>query len=94
MKDSLYKWTELVLKYWTVILPALLFIGSAVGWSFSAVDNTEKDELTEAMKDQIEVLVDYKPKPAPIGRGQECSNCEKLVKRLINEHTIKHRSEH
>ena len=92
MKDAAFKWIELVLKNWAVILPILLLIGSSVGWSFSAVDNTEKDELTEAMKDQIEVLVDYKPKIAL--KADPGCNCEKLVKRLINEHTQRHRSEH
>ncbi len=84
-----FKWIELVLKNWAVILPILLLIGSSVGWSFSAVDNTEKDELTEAMKDQIEVLVDYKPEI----KTTEC-NCNAIFKDLIKAHERKHRSEH
>ena len=86
-----FKWIELVLKNWAVILPILLLIGSSVGWSFSAVDNTEKDELTEAMKDQIEVLVDYKPEPAPKVEG---CNCNAIFTKLIKKHETKHRSEH
>ena len=90
MKDAAYKWIELVLKNWAVILPILLLIGSSVGWSFSAVDNTEKDELTEAMKDQIEILVDYRPKTASI---EKC-NCEAIAKKLIEKHAINHKLEH
>ena len=93
MKDAAFKWIELVLKNWAVILPILLLIGSSVGWSFSAVDNTEKDELTEAMKDQIEVLVDYKPEPVPIGRGKGC-NCNAIFDGLIKRHVEQHKSEH
>ena len=89
MKDAAFKWIELVLKNWAVILPILLLIGSSVGWSFSAVDNTEKDELTEAMKDQIEVLVDYKPRPT----GQKC-NCNAIFSELIKQHIKQHKEDH
>ena len=84
-----FKWIELVLKNWAVILPILLLIGSSVGWSFSAVDNTEKDELTAAMKDQIEVLVDYKPRAV----NQKC-NCNAIFSNLIKKHEKKHELDH
>ena len=84
-----FKWVELVLKNWAVILPILLFVGSAVGWSFSSVDNTEKDELTEAMKDQIEVLVDYKPRAV----NQKC-NCNTIFNKLIQAHIKEHKGDH
>ena len=89
MKDAAFKWIELVLKNWAVILPILLLIGSSVGWSFSAVDNTEKDELTEAMKDQIEILVDYKPRAVT----QKC-NCNAIFSKLIQAHIKEHKGDH
>ena len=87
-----FKWIELVLKNWAVILPILLLIGSSVGWSFSAVDNTEKDELTAAMKDQINVLVGYDPK-STASTKQSC-DCNAIFNNLIKAHERKHRSEH
>jgi len=93
MKDAAYKWIELVLKNWAVILPILLFMGSAVGWSFSAVDNTEKDELTESMKEQIEVLVDYKPRAAPKVGARRC-NCNAIFSNLIKKHVKQHKEDH
>ena len=84
-----FKWIELVLKNWAVILPILLLVGSSVGWSFSAVENTEKDELTEAMKDQIEVLVDYKPRAV----NQKC-NCNAIFSSLIKKHVKQHKEDH
>ena len=84
-----FKWIELVLKNWAVILPTLLLIGSSVGWSYSAVDNTEKTELTEAMKEQIEVLVDYKPRAV----NQNC-DCNAIFSRLIQKHVKDHEGDH
>ena len=93
MKDAAYKWIELILKNWAIVVPMLLFLGSAAGWTFTSIESTEKDELTEAMKDQIEVLVDYKPEPVPIGRGKGC-NCNAIFDGLIKRHVEQHKSEH
>jgi len=91
---TLFEWIRLILDKWTIIVPMLMFLGSAVGWTVTSVDNAEKDELTEAMKDQIEVLVDYKPEPVPIGRGKGVCNCKAIFSNLIKKHEAKHRSEH
>lgn len=89
MKDAAYKWIELALKNWAVILPILLFLGSAAGWTFSGIESSEKDELTDAMRDQIEVLVDYKPRQV----GQKC-DCNAIFSGLIKKHIKQHKDEH
>jgi len=84
-----FEWIKLILDKWAIIVPMLMFLGSAAGWTFSSVDNAEKDELTDAMKDQIEVLVDYKPRAV----NQKC-DCNAIFNNLIKKHEAKHRSEH
>ncbi len=84
-----FKWFELILKNWAVFLPILLFMGSAVGWGVTSIESTEKDELTEAMKDQIEVLVDYKPRAV----NQKC-NCNAIFDGLIKRHIKQHKEDH
>jgi len=84
-----FEWIKLLLDKWTTIVPIFLFIGSAVGWTFSSVENAEKDELTNAMKDQIEVLVDYKPRAV----NQKC-NCNAIFSNLIKKHEKKHELDH
>jgi len=87
-----FEWIKLILDKWATIVPMLLFMGSAVGWGVTSIESTEKDELTEAMKDQIEVLVDYDPKAkAPV--KQSC-NCNAAIRRLIKQHEKKHKAEH
>ena len=84
-----FEWIRLILDRWTIIVPMLMFLGSAAGWTFSSVDNAEKDELTEAMKSQIEVLVDYKPR----AKNQTC-NCNAIFDGLIKRHVKQHKEDH
>jgi len=70
-------------------VPMLMFLGSAAGWTFSSVDSAEKDELTDAMRDQIEVLVDYKPRAV----NQKC-NCNAIFSGLIKKHIKQHKEDH
>jgi len=84
-----FEWIKLILDKWAIIVPMLMFLGSAVGWTVTSVDNAEKDELTEAMKDQIEVLVDYKPRAV----NQKC-NCNAIFSNLIKKHVKQHKEDH
>ena len=70
-----FEWIKLILDRWAIIVPILLFLGSSVGWSFSAVDNTEKDELTTAMKEQITVLANTYIKPKQ-PKKVKCAPCD------------------
>jgi len=85
-----FEWIKLILDKWAIILPMLMFLGSAAGWTFSSVENAEKDELTEAMKSQIEVLVDYKPRDK---KAITC-NCEDIARKLIKQHAARHKEDH
>ena len=67
-----------------------MFLGSAAGWTFTGIESAEKDELTAAMKSQIEVLVDYDPRDK---KTISC-NCEAIAKRLIKQHALRHKEDH
>ncbi len=86
-----FDYTKLIVENLKVIIGSIIlivtFLGSAL--SYTVIDNSEKDELTNAMKDQIEVLVDYKPRAV----AQMC-NCNAIFSKLIKKHEAKHRSEH
>jgi len=84
-----FEWIKLILDKWATIVPMLLFMGSAVGWSFSSVDSMEKAELTEAMKGTIETLVDYKPRAV----DRKC-NCNAIFSNLIKKHVKQHKEDH
>lgn len=61
------------------IITAFLTLLALLGYTVN--DNIDKTELTDAMKNQIEVLIDYKKPIAQTG-------CDKCLK-LLNEHTSK-----
>lgn len=87
-----FDYTKLIVENLKVIVGTVIlimtFLGSAL--SYTVIDNTEKDELTEAMKDQIEVLVDYKPKTV-VSKG---CNCSATMNRLIQQHVKEHKGDH
>ena len=84
-----FEWIKLLLDKWATIVPIFLFMGSAVGWGVTSIESAEKTELTKAMKDQIEVLVDYKPGAV----NQKC-NCNAIFSSLIKKHVKQHKTEH
>ena len=72
----------------------LMFLGSAVGWTFSSVDNAGKDEEKEKAIREVAVgfqnaIVEAKPRPT----GQKC-NCNAIFDGLIKRHVEQHKSEH
>jgi len=86
-----FDYTKLIVENLKVIVGTVIlimtFLGSAL--SYTVADNVEKDELTEAMKDQIEVLVDYKPRAV----NQKC-NCNAIFSNLIKKHIKQHKEDH
>ena len=86
-----FEWIKLILDRWTIIVPMLMFLGSAVGWTFTGIESAEKDELTKAMKDQIEILVDYDPKPRD--KKTISCNCEAIARKLIKQHAARHKED-
>jgi len=86
-----FDYTKLIVENLKVIIGSVIllitFLGSALSYTVS--DNVEKDELTEAMKDQIEVLVDYKPRAV----NQKC-NCNAIFNGLIKKHIKQHKGDH
>jgi hypothetical protein len=91
LKDAVYKWTELALKNWAVILPILLFLGSAAGWTASSVDNANKED--EKNKAIHEVTTGFQAVISETEPVEPC-DCEAIAKKLIKQHSINHRSEH
>jgi len=87
-----FDYTKLIVENLKVIIGSVLllitFLGSAL--SYTVVDNVEKDELTEAMKSQIEILVDYKPRDK---KAISC-NCEAIARKLIKQHAARHKEDH
>jgi len=79
---------------WPILLMAMTVLGSGITNASQYITSTEKDELTKAMKDQIEILVDYKPEPVPIGRGKGVCNCNAIFSSLIKKHEKKHELDH
>ena len=77
-----YDWIKLALDKWTVILPVCLFLASATGLTFSAIDNAEKDELTRAMKEQITILA----KPKEVIVKSNCSPCGSYLNKHLKEY--------
>lgn len=81
-----FEWVKLILDKWAVILPALLFLGSALGWTF---DNMEKTQEIEDTQKQVAAVANYynpPEEPKKIIVKQKC-NCKKLLNiHLKREH--------
>lgn len=75
-----FEWTKLILDKWTVILPIILFLCSSVGWSFSAVDNSDKDTEIQAVYKNIETIKQHYTK-----KPQKCPDCG-LKDHIKNHH--------
>jgi len=80
-----FEWIKLILDKWAVLLPATLFLASSVGWSFSSVDNSDKDIEIEASQEQIRNIANYYAKPKVV--KSTCSPCGSyLNQHLKQEH--------
>jgi hypothetical protein len=79
-----FEWVKLILDKWAVILPALLFLASALGWTVDSIGKTtEIKKMQKNYREGIEAVTMHTEIRAP---NKKC-NCKHLLKlHKDNEH--------
>lgn len=81
MKDAVYKWTELILKNWAVVVPILLFLATSTGLTFSAMDNSDKDIEIKASQEQIKNIANHYTQKKVV--KSTCLSCDAFINNHI-----------